>query len=328
MNKVSEENSQVNIDNSLVKDIKVKTRISKIPLLLSLLVLSCIAYIVYIGYLGPNGMLSQIRLNHSQAQQINSLKTMSQQLNDQLGQLESRQANLEEQVKRLNPTQSTLIIDQFSSLITGANQSLLLYHDYAAAVKQLNYAKELLNSSNDPVFTELKINLARDLDAVQAQSTFDNTIVAAQLDDFYQNIAKLQITSTVTLAETRKKESNLWEKFVTNLKVSLLGLVKVAKTTQGGQIMLNGDEISLRQHLQLNILNAKQALLTHDSELWSSSLNDALLTTQHFFVVDANSQKATTILTELQKIKFDQAPVNLDSTMRSLIKLQQFINGK
>ena len=88
------------------------------------------------------------------------------------------------------------------------------------------------------------------------------------------------------------------------------------------------NEMVVRQHLQLDLMNAKQALLTRNQALWSGSILEARTMLQQYFVVDLTSQKLSVILEQLQKINFNGANANLDLTMQALIKLEQLNDGK
>ncbi len=327
------ENNTTELKNeqpAMVKTVN-KPRMSKVPVLLAILSLSCTGYLAYQSFLGINGFIAQNKLNSQQSQKIAALSTDNLRLTQQIKQLTQEQTALKEQVDKTNKTvnNGNMVLYQLNSLISGANQSLLLYHDYASAIKQLNYAKQILTSVSDPLLLQLKINLTTDLDNLQAKNNFDATMLATQLDELYQNIAQLNITAPVA---PQNQQDNLptsaWQRFVMNIKQSIFGLVKVVKAnSDSAEVLVPENELVVRQHLQLDILSARQALLNQNAALWQSSLNDAYNLTQRFFSNDLTRQKELLLIQQLREISLGVNQPTLDLTMQALIKAQQLSDG-
>lgn len=327
------ENNTTELKNEQITPVKAvsKTRISKVPVLLALLSLSCTGYLAYQSFLGVNGFIMQDKLNSQQSQKIAVLSTENSRLTQQIKQLSQEQTALKEQIAKTNETvnNGNMVLYQLNSLISGANQSLLLYHDYASAIKQLNYAKQILTSVSDPLLLQLKINLTTDLDNLQAKNNFDVTMLATQLDELYQNIAQLNITAPVAPPSQQDNlPTSAWQRFVINIKQSIFGLVKVVKTnSDSAEVLVPENELVVRQHLQLDILSARQALLNQNAALWQSSLNDAYNLTQRFFSNDLARQKELLLIQQLRQISLGMNQPTLDLTMQALIKAQQLSDG-
>lgn len=335
MSEINHENlSQVGVENAANVTIKQKPANktgggAKFATLLALVALGSCGYLAYAGIWGSYGMLNQMKINNMQNERFVKLQIINTRLENRINQLESQQLNLREEFHQVSPTQTSLIIYQLNSLISGANQSLILYHDYVAAIKLLNYAKQVLNSSDSPLFTQLKVSLATDLDNLQAQNNFDSTMLATELDNSYQLLNQLSIVAPIQADTSTSVNDSTWQKIVKNLKSSLFGLVKVVKSNpSAGAVLVPENEMVVRQHLQLDLMNAKQALLTRNQALWSGSILEARTMLQQYFVVDLTSQKLSVILEQLQKINFNGANANLDLTMQALIKLEQLNDGK
>lgn len=302
---------------------------AKFATLLSLLSLAGCGYLAYAGIWGNYGMLQQMKVNNTQNERFVHLQIANAKLEQRIAQLESQQLSMREEIRNVAPTQTNLLIYQLNSLINGANQSLILYHDYVAAIKLLNYAKQVLNSSDNPLFSQLKVNLTSDLDNLQAQNNFDTTMLATEIDNGYQLISQLNIVAPVQSTTPVLANDSLWQKVVKNIKGSLFGLVKVVKTNpSASSVLVPENEMVVRQHLQLNLMNAKQALLTRNQALWSGSLLEAQTMLQQYFVVDLANKKLAAILAQLQKVNFNGANSNLDLTMQALVKLEQLNDGK
>lgn len=322
---VSGNNKEVTLENKPAK----KSAGAKFAILLSLLSIGGCGYLAYAGIWGNSGMLQQMKVNNTQNERFVQLQIINTKLEKRVAQLESQQLSLREEIRSVSPTQTSLLIYQLNSLINGANQSLILYHDYVAALKLLNYAKQVLNSSDSPLFSQLKVNLTSDLDNLQAQNNFDTTMLATELDNSYQLINQLSIVAPIQADTTVSSGDSTWQKIVKNIKGSLFGLVKVVKTNpSAGSVLVPENEMVVRQHLQLDLMNAKQALLTRNQALWSGSILEARTMLQQYFIVDLSSKKLEVILEQLQKVNFNGANANLDLTMQALIKLEQLNDGK
>lgn len=310
---------------------KEKTpRVSKTPHLLALLSIALLGGTVYYGLFARDGIFDLWAANHTQQQQINNLYAQNAQLKTQIRQLAATQQTLQNSVNSLTPNQSMIILNQINSLIGGANQSLYLYHDFAGAIKMLGYAKQLLAATNDPLFSSLKLNLAQDLDNLQAQNNFDNNLVAAELENIINAIPQLQLIAPVTpSSETPNADLKWWQRLLENAKESLSGLVKVVKTNPGAErALLPENELMIRQQLQLNLFNARQALITRNQGLWLSSLQSSEELLRNYFILNVASQKALSATTQLEKISLTENSVNLDLTMQALAKTEQLMQGK
>ncbi len=324
-----EDNTNITKDMKLDSQSKKGTNVSKLLVLLTLvsLILSC--YIVYQTQFGKHNFQAQDSIIKQQSKQINDLlATVNLQQAKLIG-LESKTIEINQQLQQLNPSQASLIMNQLNSLISGANQSLLVYHDYVAAIQQLKYAQNILITTNDPRFSLIKVNLTKDLDNLEIQNDFDSTMVATQLDEFNKLIAQLQLVSPVTNNSLIENSDSIFMKLLKNLKNSVLSLVKINRinvnNSQGNQF---NSDIVLRQHLQVNVLNAKQALLTHNQELWTNSIEDSKNLIGQYFINDMPRQKVLLLLTQLSATKFNDNIANLQLTLSALNKLELLTDWK
>lgn len=307
---------------------KTQMPISKISLLLSLLALFSIGYLTYEGIEGPFGIKRQADINYKINLRLVTIEKENQQLQTQVKQLQTVQNILQDKLKDNSATQTNLIMYQLNALLGSANQSLILFHDYKAALNLLNYAKQILIASGNPIFTDIKISLAKDIDNLEAQDTFDNTMIAGQIDNLYQQSLNLKVSAPIATSSTDKNDRNIWQRFINNLKTTVLGLIKVQRTSQiGAEIIMPESESLLRQHLQIDILNARQGLITRNQHLWLVSLNDSKSLIQHYFIADQLSFQQLQVINQLLNIKFDSNQANLDLTMKSLIKLQKLYSN-
>lgn len=305
----------------------VKQRTSKVPVLLALLSLVCTGYLAYEGIYGIFGVKNRIVKDEQQQQQLSMLAQQNQQLQHEISTLQQNQVRLHDEIRNITPNQTQIIIIQLNSLINAASQSLILYHDNSATVKLLGYALQLLNTNGAAQFNELKISLSKDLDTIQALTTFDNTIVGAKLDNLYQLTSQLNLTvaaaKTANFTQQQTSNPGIWQRFITNFKQTFLGVIKVEKANSDASNLMPQSDILLRQHLQLDILNARQAFLSRNQALWLQSINDAITISNKYFINDQFRIQELQILEELRQTNLSTASANLDLTMHSLLKLQQ-----
>ena len=302
-----------------------KSKLAIVALLMAVLAVAASGYLSYLAYYGKYGMRMQGRMNHGFNIWLADLATQNRQLQAQIVSLSTEQDALRSEIKKINPSQTSLIIAQLNNLLSGANQSLVIYHDYAAAIKLLNYAKQVLTTTSDPLFARLKVNVVNDLDKLQLQNSYDNVMLAIQLDDIAKQAPSLELSAPLLpAAAPLTATTTLWDKFLANLKASLLGLVKISKSTNGStQILLPENEMIVRQHLQLDLQGARQALLTHNQQLWQSSLSDVSSLITQNFIINSSRFKVLALLGQLAATSFATDGANLDLSMQELIKLEQ-----
>ncbi len=333
------DNNKESIPNSVANDTEpklaarpleiVKYKNSKVPLLLSLLALVSVGYLGFQAVYGPYGIKEQNSINHQLKLQVSQLTNDNQSLKTQVSQLVADQALIESTVRNINPSQTSILVYQLNAIITSANQSLNLYHDLPSTIKLLSYAKQILTANSDPIFMDLKINLTKDLDRIQAQNSYDNVMLASQIDNLYNETTHLRVVAPEVKPVAQSTNNSVWHKMLLNIKNSIFSLVKVEKTNQAvADLIVPENESVIRQHLQIDLLNARQALLTRNQGLWSNSLSDAENLVRHYFIADQLTLGQLQIINQLQNVSLSANQANLDLTMQSLIKLQELNVGK
>lgn len=299
-----------------------KPKVSKLPLFLAFIALVATVYLAYLWFYGPFGVQKQQQYNRYLASAITSLSNGNKQLGQQITSLQQQQESLVMQINGIRPDHTALVISQLNSLIGGANQSLIIYHDTAGAIKLLDYALGVLTmTGTNPVFDQLKINLSTDLDHLKALRSLDNVVIGSKLDNLYQLSDRLSVVIVAKPYREKPVSDGTWGRFITNFKNTILGVVKVETANSDAANLLPQSEELLRQHLQLDILTAKQAFLSRNPTLWQQSIKDAQSVATKYFVNDQFKIEVIQILAELQAIDLAATDVNLDATMQALMKV-------
>lgn len=306
-----------------------KQRTSKLPALLALLSLSCTVYLGFEGVYGQFGIHQQQVNNSITQQQISTLRQENQDLNKKIQELKDAEANLHQEIQNVTPNQGVIVVNQLSNLLAAANQSLILYHDIPSAIKLINYTLQIVSAHNEPQYADIKISLTKDLEAIQAMNTFDNTVVAAKIENAYQLSLKLDTVTTTSPDKATDKssatQSSAWDRFISNMKSTFLGAVKIEAANKADTNLMPNETQLLHQHLQLDILNARQAFVSRNQTLWQQSLNDAIELSSKYFATNQDQVQEIQILRDLLSINLDSGKANLDASMQSLIKLQQLM---
>lgn len=312
-----------------IEEPKVIYKTSKLAIFLALV--SCVAtgLLAYNGIWGRDGLIRQIEINHEQNKRLIELDIAKVKLQLRIESLEISQQKIATTLSSLNPTQTSLLLTQINSLINGANQSLLVYHDNASAIQLLKSAEQTINTSSDPLFGALKISLVNDLNNLVAQNNYDSTVLQSQIQNLSDAIAKLQFIGK-PIVVTPSIQTGAWSKFIYNVKQNLSSLVEIREVNPNSNFVSNipEDQLVINQKLQLSILNLRQALFTHNQQIWDTNLDDAALIVRRFYITDVNSEKVSAIISELKGIKLGANNINIDNSLQALSKVNQLYSGK
>lgn len=302
---------------------------SKLTSLLAFLSFCGVCGIVYYGAFSPLGLIKQKEVNNSQQQAILLLQEENRSLIKQLSSIQDEQNRLNTKIMALNPSQTDLILTQLNSLLNGANQSVIIYHDYAGAIQLLKSAEQVLVTSNDPVFNNLKVALTADLDSLMTQNNADYAVKQSQLSVLSDAILSLKYNQ-VYQHQDAAVTATAWQKFVNNVKQSIIGLVKIKEVNPDFKDQLNlPDDVSLlTQRLKLNVLNLQQTFILHNQQEWNLNLEQIDYIVNHYYINDINAKKVLTITAQLREINFSNNSVSLDKSISALSKTIQLHSGK
>lgn len=284
--------------------------------------LSIIAGLGFLGYqmyVGPHSLQKQSQEKNNLQQQIVALSAQNIALIKQVQSVSAQSNSLQAQIRNLNPTQTQLVLVQINSLIANANQSLLIYHDFNGAIKSLQYTEDLLSSSNDPVFVAIKQAVATDMANIVASNKYDSVMLVSLLDQLLDATKQIKIAQDTLVVDAVQKT---WtEKFIANLKTTLFSLVRVNKI--GASKSIDEKDIITRE-LKIDALNAKNALMLNDQDLWDVSIADmTAVMSDNFDVNDPNVIKVNSLIEQLKAKKIDAISANLDNTLHVLSELNR-----
>ncbi|MEN9946195.1 MAG: hypothetical protein RLZZ293_581 [Pseudomonadota bacterium] len=312
---------------SLAKSNPVKSN-SKLAIYLAGLSLSCSVYLAYQGIWGPSGLQQQLIINRSYQQQLAQLTQDNLKLAQQLNQLQQQQQQLTKRINQLDPSDFTLLVVQLTKLISGANQSILLFHDYLGAEQQLSLAQNLIHHQqvNDPRFMALKINLAKDILMLQQNLPNDDTLLLVKLNQVSSEFKQLNLSysSPHSTKNSDYPTSTWWQTLLKSMHNYLVNLVTIEKITSQQDLnsqannLVNSNELT---QLALVLLQAKEAVINHDPAKWQTSLMWLIQLSKSY---PPSAQQLTLInhLNDLQQQSVSINLVNLNNSLAELAKLQ------
>lgn len=306
---------------------------SGMALLCSLLSLTATGYLYYYN------LELQQRLQVNLTQATTEYKEQLQAYNIRLQHIKESNQEMSASVNALADmitNKTAVAVYQINELVNLANQSLLVYANLNGAIKLLTYAQDILNYENGAAFTQLKLSLSSDLQKLNQVPVLNTIWLVSELNSILFEIdklslikpAKLPITSSYAKEkQTTTNDSNIWHRFLENIKSSLMGLFSVSKSGGGSSILLLPENNSfIRQQIKLDLLNAKIALLEHNNDAWQLSLQESIKTLQLYFKIIDGSQAIIARLEQMQRTQIDFTKVNIDDTLKALSKTNELVN--
>ena len=179
--------------------------------------------------------------------------------------------------------------------VTLAGQQLQLAGNVPVAVLALQTADARLARLDRPADLPLRKALARDLERLNALPFVDMPGISLRLEQLILGVDKLPLTAygrPVDKAESQKPvaRSSWWQSAVGDVWQELKGLVRIQRFDREDPALLApGQGYFLRENLKLRLLNARLALLSRQTAIAASDLQEVEATVPRYF--DANSRK-------------------------------------
>jgi uroporphyrin-III C-methyltransferase len=199
-----------------------------------------------------------------------------------------------------------------------AQRSLVLDRDVATAIAALESADVRLASVRDPALTNVRQQLANELQALRTARVPDRTGLLTRLSAAEQAAAEVPVEGIVAV-ERDMDEDTLPEGFFARARAmvvrALAGLVRVRDVDErGGSVVTMDQQLVRRQHLQLLLFTARTAVVRHDQPAYHAALSNARQWLGEFFDVGATETQA--LLKEIQLL----AAVDIDPKLPDISK--------
>ena len=229
------------------------------------------------------------------------------------------------------------ILGAAERLIVSAEQHLQMTGDIRSALASLEYAQELLQSSEilrsfassarlAGDIEQLKILLATDI----SETYQDITALSAWIDDL--PLAMETQLLEVNLAEKQEdvSEAGLWHRYLHEIREDLSRLVKIEKTVGPETPLLSPSQVHLlRENVRLQLTLARLALLTRDGGSFRSALKSTAGWINRYY--DVRVQSVRNMVGELSRLAGADIGVqlpNLGKTLKTVHRDQLVLKGE
>lgn len=235
------------------------------------------------------------------------------------GQLDTTRADLQESIDNIHSllgrTRSDWLIADAEYLLTVANQRLHLVGDVKTAEKALNAADERLRNSGNPGVFPVREAIARELKMLSQIKPLDVVGLSAKIRILQDEAEKLPLVlphagqvgkqaQNQQQPAAEEEESGNVNNLLDTVMDDLKGLVVVRRSDRPIESVLTPEEARLiYEELQLKLEIARIALIKRDSDLYESSLDDALAwLKEHFRVKNKATEEFGKELEQLRKV--------------------------
>ena len=226
------------------------------------------------------------------------------------------------------------LADEAETLLNQASQQLVLSGNVQGAISVLEHVHNRLSRFDQPELLAIKQAVSSDLASLKNHPYVDISGTALRIDRLETAVAGLPLLIDGTLKPSKNENSrspnpnlswweNAWEKSLDALK----GLVEVRRLDNNDAMLIAPDQVYfVRENLRLRLLDARTALMQHNSEVYQSDLNNAEAAVRQYF--DSNSPATRSWLKELADLKsLDIRPVAEDALQSSRAAVYAYQEG-
>lgn len=233
-----------------------------------------------------------------------------------LAQLNSGQQQNSEQIAQANrayqellKSRSDWLVDEVEATLNLASQQLLLSGNVPVAVTVLENIENRLNRFEQADLLPIKQAISSDLAELKNSPYLDVSSTSLRLDRLEIGASSLPLVVDSTLQPAKEKAvennpahvswwQNAWNKTLSNLQ----GMIEVRKLNSSDAMLLSPEQVYfVRENLRLRLLDARVALMQHNSEIYLNDLNSAETTIKQYF--DTQSPATQAWLKEVAELK-------------------------
>jgi uroporphyrin-3 C-methyltransferase len=218
-------------------------------------------------------------------------------------------------------------IAEIKSLLSTANQRLLLAGDIKAAITALELADKRVEILDDYRLFPLRSLLAQEIMELEALVDLDIEGVVHKLQSALGQVEQIQVVSGPAVSqkenESAAETSSSWQQAASGVWKQVRSLVVIRHKQDGSNAVLVPEQrYFLYQNLRLQLETARYALMRNEANLYKESLGSAIEWLNEYFVGERRDALLAT-LTELQ-----QQPINISmpdiSGSSTWLKQQEF----
>ncbi len=263
------------------------------------------------------------RAQNSNMELTEQLATSEAQLTASLRDLETKQQSLQQsqlslfQVAGKRPRD--WVLAEVEYLIRIADHQMQYAGNFTIAAAALQSADRLLADLADPGLTEVRAQLAKDIEQLKTVQPADKTGIILMLSELVRRVESLpfraideraqqfnQPVALPTPEELKQNWSGAWQSLWTELK----SLLVVQQQALDIAPLLNQDQkILMRENIQLNIEQAKLAVLQENEKLFQESLANVQQRIKFYY--DLASGEVNNVLMQIESLREQPVEVSL-----------------
>jgi len=326
------------------KEKKSGGAIGWLALLIALVALAGVAYGLWMMQQAKDSKnVEQNRLSQSQAQLVDSFKTSTQVLSDQVKSFnrktDNQQARISELQAQLQATNRQVdevtqvsrrswMLAEAEYLLRLANQRLMMERETASALALLSSADEILVSVAEPGLFEVREALAHEAAGLRAIAHLDVEGVFVTLAALSEQVETLALLTPNAGAADEKEAKPVLvddQQSVLDAALDRFGdMVSIRHRDVPLEPLLTPEQhYYVQQNLRLMLEQAQLALLQRKTGVYNRSLDKAANWVELYFQLNESAQALRATLRELQTVNVDPELPNISA---SLALLKAYIN--
>jgi uroporphyrin-III C-methyltransferase len=320
------------------KEKKSGRAIGWLALLIALVALVGVAYGLWmLQQAKDNKSVEQNRLSQSQSQLVDSFKTSTQLLSDQvkgfISKADNQQARISELQTQLQATNRQIgevtqvsrrswMLAEAEYLLRLANQRLLMERETVSALALLSSADEILVSVAEPGLFDAREALARETAALRAIAHLDVEGIFVKLAALSEQVETLALLTPNggEQEEVVKPMLDEEQQSVFDAALDRFGnMVSVRHRDVPLEPLLTPEQhYYVQQNLRLMLEQAQLALLQRNAGVYSRSLDKASNWVELYFQLNESAQALRATLRELQPVDVDPELPNISASLALL----------
>ena len=225
------------------------------------------------------------------------------------------------------------LVDEIEVTLNTASQQLLLSGNVPVATAVLENVEQRLNRFEQPELLPIKQAISQDLAALKNRPYLNISATALRLDRLESAVDSLPLLVDSTMnaqnAEPAptSKAGSFWTRAWDNTSELVKSMVEVRKLDNNDAMLIGSEQVFyLRENLRMRLLDARLALLQHNSEVYQNDLAAIEETVKRYF--DVQSPNTQTWLKEVGGLKSVEIRMISDESLKaSLAAVRDYQNN-
>ena len=224
-------------------------------------------------------------------------------------------------------------MDEIEVTLNTASQQLLLSGNVPVATAVLENVEQRLSRFEQPELLPIKQAISQDLAALKNRPYLNVSATALRLDRLESAVDSLPLLVDSTMnaqnAEPAptSKAGSFWTRAWDNTSELVKSMVEVRKLDNNDAMLIGSEQVFyLRENLRMRLLDARLALLQHNSEVYQNDLAAIEETVKRYF--DVQSPNTQTWLKEVGELKSVEIRMISDESLKaSLAAVRDYQNN-